>query len=79
MTKSVTDRLHTVNRKWKTNVKSEIPRLQGLKSTTAMDGNCKSPSSSFFSTEKDQGIIIIIDHLTWHKNPIIENDQTSPI
>jgi hypothetical protein len=23
--------------------------------------------------------IIIIDHLTWHKNPIIENDQTSPI
>jgi hypothetical protein len=47
MTKSVTDRLHTVNRKWKTNVKSEIPRLQGLKSTTAMDGNCKSPSSFF--------------------------------
>jgi hypothetical protein len=25
----------------------EIPRLQGLKSTTAMDGNCKSPSSFF--------------------------------
>jgi hypothetical protein len=33
----------------------------------------------FFSTEKDQDIIIIIDQLTWHKNPIIENDQTSPI
>jgi hypothetical protein len=56
----------------------ETPRLQGLKSTTTMDGNCKSPSS-FFSTEKDQDIIIIIDQLTWHKNPIIENDQTSSI
>jgi hypothetical protein len=43
----------------------EVPRLQAVKSTTATDGNCK---SFFFFTEKDQGIIIIIDHLAQNSN-----------
>jgi hypothetical protein len=47
-----------------------------MKSTTATDGNYK---SIFFSTQKYQGIITIIDHLAWNKNPIFKNDQTSPV